>query len=76
MGKGGWRTPSRRRAAGWAVSGLGAAWERPRGLHAIASNGSVTVTWCPPLQGQSQITGYTVKSSTGQTFTASVPAGI
>ncbi|HLI58153.1 MAG TPA: beta-galactosidase [Solirubrobacteraceae bacterium] len=33
----------------------------------------MTVTWCPPRKGQAHVTGFTVKSSAGQTFTASVP---
>src|SRR5579875_1315263 len=45
----------------------------PTRAHAIAGNGSVTVTWCPPRKGQAHVTGFTVKSSAGQTFTASVP---
>ena len=45
----------------------------PTRVHAIAGNGSVTVTWCSPAKGQSHVTGFTVTSSTGQTFTASVP---
>jgi beta-galactosidase GanA len=45
----------------------------PTRVHAIAGNGSVTVTWCPPLNGQSQVTGYTVTSSTGQSSSAAVP---
>jgi beta-galactosidase GanA len=45
----------------------------PTRVQALAGNGSVTVTWCPPLKGQSHVTGYTVTSSTGETFSASVP---
>jgi beta-galactosidase GanA len=45
----------------------------PTDVHATGGNGSVTVTWCSPAKGQSHVTGFTVKSSTGQTFTASVP---
>jgi beta-galactosidase GanA len=42
-------------------------------VNAIGGDGSVTVTWCAPTQGQSNITSYTVTSSTGQTLTAEVP---
>ncbi len=45
----------------------------PTDVHATGGNGSVTVTWCSPAKGQSHVTGFTVTSSTGQTFTASVP---
>ena len=45
----------------------------PTEVQATAGNGSVTVTWCPPAMGQSHVTHFTVTSSTGQTFTASVP---
>jgi beta-galactosidase GanA len=45
----------------------------PTHVQAIAGNGSVTVTWCPPAAGQGNVTSYTVTSSTGQTTTAPVP---
>ncbi|HEY1515257.1 MAG TPA: beta-galactosidase [Solirubrobacteraceae bacterium] len=45
----------------------------PTAVHAIAGNGSVTVTWCAPAQGQGQVVSYTVTSSTGQQTTADVP---
>jgi beta-galactosidase GanA len=46
---------------------------QPTAVHAIAGNGSVTVTWCAPVQGQGSVTSYTVTSSTGQTTMADVP---
>ncbi len=45
----------------------------PTHVGAIAGNGSVTVTWCPPAAGQGSVTSYTVTSSSGQTTTAPVP---
>jgi beta-galactosidase GanA len=45
----------------------------PTNVHAIGGNGSVTVTWCPPVDGQGNITSYTVTDSGGQTTTAQVP---
>ena len=33
---------------------------QPTAVHAIAGNGSVTVTWCAPVQGQGSVTSYTV----------------
>ena len=45
----------------------------PTHVHAIAGNGSVTVTWSPPQTGQANVVSYTVTSSTGQTTTAQVP---
>lgn len=45
----------------------------PTGVHAIAGNGSATVTWCPPVSGQGSVTGYTVTASNGATGTARVP---
>ena len=45
----------------------------PTAVHAIAGNGSVTVTWCAPAEGQGQVVSYTVTSSNGQQTTADVP---
>ncbi|MBV9049773.1 MAG: beta-galactosidase, partial [Solirubrobacterales bacterium] len=45
----------------------------PTRVRAIAGNGSVTVRWCPPLQGQGSIVSYTVLSSSGQQVTVRVP---
>ncbi|HEX5192254.1 MAG TPA: beta-galactosidase [Solirubrobacteraceae bacterium] len=45
----------------------------PIDVHAIAGNGSVTVSWCPPARGQANVTGYTVTGSDGSSTTASVP---
>ncbi len=45
----------------------------PTAVHAIAGNGSVTVTWCAPTHGQGQVVSYTVTSSNGQQTTADVP---
>lgn len=45
----------------------------PTGVHAIAGNGSATVTWCSPVSGQGSVTGYTVTASNGATGTARVP---
>jgi beta-galactosidase GanA len=45
----------------------------PTAIHVIAGNGSVTVSWCAPTQGQSNVVSYTVTASTGQTLTAKVP---
>jgi beta-galactosidase GanA len=45
----------------------------PTAVHAISGNGSVTVTWCAPTQGQGQVTSYTVTPSSGEQITANVP---
>jgi beta-galactosidase GanA len=45
----------------------------PTAVRAIGGNGSVTVVWCAPTQGQSEVRSYTVTSSTGQQTTAEVP---
>jgi beta-galactosidase GanA len=45
----------------------------PTRVRAIAGNGSVTVTWCPPTRGQANVVSYTVSSSGGQQATAPVP---
>ncbi|MBV9607600.1 MAG: beta-galactosidase [Solirubrobacterales bacterium] len=45
----------------------------PTRVRAIAGNGSVTVTWCPPTQGQANVVSYTVTSSSGAQTTAPVP---
>jgi Glycosyl hydrolases family 35/Fibronectin type III domain len=45
----------------------------PTAVHAISGNGSVTVTWCDPAQGQGQVVSYTVTPSAGQQVTANVP---
>ena len=45
----------------------------PTAVHAISGNGSVTVTWCAPTQGQGQVVSYTVTSSGGQQTPAQVP---
>ncbi len=45
----------------------------PRAVHAIAGNGSATVTWCPPAAGQSHVVSYTVTGSGVGHWTASVP---
>ncbi len=45
----------------------------PTRVRAIAGNGSVTVTWCPPTQGQATVTSYTVSSSGGGQTPAAVP---
>jgi beta-galactosidase GanA len=45
----------------------------PVKVAARAGNGSVTVTWCPPADGQAKVTGYTVIGSDGTTWSAKVP---
>ncbi len=45
----------------------------PTDVHAIAGDGSVTVTWCPPVDGQGNITSYTVHSSSGTQLPSPVP---
>ena len=45
----------------------------PTRVRALPGDGSVTVTWCPPAQGQGSIVSYTVTSSSGQTATVPVP---
>jgi beta-galactosidase GanA len=45
----------------------------PTAVHAIAGNGSVTVIWCSPVDGQGNVTSYTVTSSSGTSVTAPVP---
>jgi beta-galactosidase GanA len=45
----------------------------PTHVRAIAGNGSVTVTWCPPTQGQANVVSYTVSRSGGEQSTAPVP---
>ncbi|HET8979830.1 MAG TPA: beta-galactosidase [Solirubrobacteraceae bacterium] len=45
----------------------------PTDVHAIAGDGSVTVTWCAPTQGQGNVTSYTVTGSDGSTSTVDVP---
>jgi beta-galactosidase GanA len=45
----------------------------PTAVHALAGNGSVTVSWCSPSSGQSRVVSYTVTSSSGQQTTALVP---
>jgi beta-galactosidase GanA len=45
----------------------------PTNVHAIAGNGSVTVTWCPPLDGQGNVNSYAVTSSSGKSVSSPVP---
>jgi beta-galactosidase GanA len=45
----------------------------PTRVRAIPGDGSVTVTWCPPVLGQDSVASYTVTSSSGQQTTARVP---
>ena len=45
----------------------------PTNVHAIAGDGSATVTWCPPVNGQAAVTSYKVTASNGATGTAQVP---
>ncbi len=45
----------------------------PTRVRAIAGNGSVTVTWCPPKRGEGNVVSYTVTSSGGEQATAPVP---
>jgi hypothetical protein len=45
----------------------------PTYVDAIAGNGSVTVTWCPPADGQAHVVSYTVTSSSGRQSTAQLP---
>ena len=45
----------------------------PTAVHAIAGNGSATVTWCPPVAGQAHVVSYTVTGSGGAHWTAAVP---
>jgi beta-galactosidase GanA len=57
------------RARSWSAATPGA----PVDVHAIGGNGSVTVTWCPPMSGQAHVTGYTVTGTDGSSTSASVP---